>query len=232
MPKYRYLALAAAGVMVLAPGSVAFAASAHQAAKHDVLTIKKVDGTAVRKGAKLTAGLAKGAKLSVSFGALGGASCTTSAITAKVKTNSTTKATLSLTGQTASKCTLTGEASGLGTLKSVTAVNLPANVTVKAAKGGGTVTVAESSKSKPFGLAASVDVTGVGTLTCAFTAKTITAKAVNKSNSIEVSSVTLSLNSKKSNSSECSAVGKTVKVSVTYGPLRDSSAKGAKVFVS
>jgi len=232
MPKYRYLALAAAGVMVLAPGSVAFAASAHQAAKHDVLTIKKVNGTAVKKGAKLTAGLAKGAKLTVSFPTLGsgaGASCATSEITTKVTSNTTSKATLSLTGQTTAKCKLTGAIASEATLKSVTAVNLPADVTVKAAKGGGTVTVSESKSSKPFGLEATVAI-GSTSLTCAFEAKSVTAKATNSNNSIKVTNATLT--SAKSNSSTCAAVGSTVKVSVTYGPLRDSSAKGAKVFVS
>jgi hypothetical protein len=229
MPKYRYLALAAACAVVLAPGGVAFAASAHQAAKHDVLTIKKVNGTAVKKGAKLTAGLAKGAKLTVSFGSLGGATCTTSSIKAVVKSNTTSKATLSLTSQAVTKCKLTGAISSEASIKSVTAVGLPADVTVKAAKGGGTVTVAESSKSKPFGLAASVSV-GSTSLTCAFVAKSITAKAVNKSNSIEVAGVTLTSSSK--NSSTCTSTLPSVKVTVTYGPLIDSSAKGAKVFVS
>jgi hypothetical protein len=229
MPKYRYLALAAACAVVLAPGGVAFAASAHQAAKHDVLTIKKVDGTAVKKGAKLTAGLAKGAKLTVSFGSLGGATCTSSSITAVVKSNTTSKATLSLTAQPVGKCKLSGAIASEASIKSVTAVNLPADVTVKAAKGGGTVTVAESSSSKPFGLAATVSVSGTS-LTCAFTTKSITAKAVNKTNSIEVSKVKLT--SSSSNSSTCTSALPSVTVTVTYGPLKDSSAKSAKVFVS
>jgi hypothetical protein len=231
MPKYRYLALAAAGVMVLAPTGAAFASSAHQVAKKPVLTLSKVGGKAVKKGAKVTSGLAKGSKLVVSFGAVGGASCSKSTITAKVTANPNSKghATLSLSGQTATSCKLTGEAAGLGTLSKVSPVNLPAGVTVKATKGGGSVTLTASKSSKPFGLEASVAVTGEGTLTCAFTTKSLTAKASNKGNTIKVTNATLSLNSGLSNSSLCSDVGKTVKVSVTYGPLKSG---GKKVFVS
>jgi hypothetical protein len=231
MPKYRYLALAAACAVVLAPGGVAFAASAHQAAKKPVLTTGKVGGSAVKKGAKITAGLAKGSKLVVSLGAAGTVSCTTSAITAKVTANPTSKgaATLSLTGQSiaASSCTL--KTSFPVSLTSVAAYHLPANVTVKPAKGGGSVTVAASKASKPFGLKAVINASGVGagTLTCIFATKSLTAKASNSTNSIEVSKETLKL--QKGSSGDCSDVGKSVTVSVTYGPLETS---GKKVFVS
>ena len=70
MPKYRYIALATASLMVLgAPAGAAYAASAHKAPK-PVLTIGKKGGPAVKKGAKLTASLAKGTKVTLAIGYL------------------------------------------------------------------------------------------------------------------------------------------------------------------
>lgn len=227
MPKYRYLALAAACAVVLAPGGVAFAASAHQAAKHDVLTIKKVGGTAVKKGATLKASLAPKSSITFTLGDIGSASCSKSSISAKVTSNTSSSAKLSLKSQTLSGCSTT--ISGV-TISSVTAVDLPYNVTVKP---GGKVTVSGTSKSKPVGLKA-VAALGSTTLTCVFTASSVRAKASNKGNSISVSKATLTLNKKLTGASyaTCSEVGTSTTLSLKYGPLTDSSAKGAKVFVS
>jgi hypothetical protein len=225
MPKYRYLALAAAGVMVLAPTGAAFASSAHQATKKPVLTTGKVGGTAVRKGATLKAGLAKGKKVTFSLGSIGSASCTKSSISAKVTSNTSSSAKLSLKTQTMSKCSTT--ISGV-TISSVKAVDLPYNVTVKP---GGKVSVSETKSSEPIGLEANADL-GTTALTCVFTAKSASAKMSNKGNTITVSKATLTLNKNKtpaSSYSTCAEVGKTTKVSLTYGPLKDGS---KKVFVS
>jgi hypothetical protein len=234
MPKYRYLALAAAGIMVLAPTGAAFASSAHQAAKKPVLTLSKKGGKAVKKGARVTASLAKGTDLVATIGSGGEASCSKSAISAKVTANPTSKgkATLSLTSDTISKCTISVTGfSGL-TVK-MKSVGLPAGVTVSPASGGGKVTISESKSSKPIGIDAIVNASsvGAGTLTCIFTAKSISAKVSNKTNSVVVSGAKLTLNKKLSGSSAslCGAVGSTAKLTVTYGPL---SSGGKKVFVS
>lgn len=225
MPKYhRYLALAAAGVMVLAPTGAAFASSAHPAAK-DVLTTGKVGGTAVKKGATLKANLATGKKVTFSLGSIGSASCTKSSISAKVTSNTSSSAKLSLKTQKVSKCSTT--IPGV-TISSVKAVDLPYNVTVKP---GGKVSVSETKSSKPIGLEANA-MLGTTPLTCVFTAKSVSAKASNKGNTITVSKATLTLNKKQTPSasySTCAEVGKTTKVSLTYGPLKDGS---KKVFVS
>jgi hypothetical protein len=234
MPKFRYLALVAAGAMMLSPVGAAYASSAHQAAKKPVLTLSKVGGKAAKKGAKVTAGLAKGTDLVATIGSGGKASCSKSAITAKVTANpnSKGKATLSLTGDSISKCTIsvTGFSGLTVTMKPV---DLPAGVTVSAAKGGGNVTISESKSSKPIGIEALVNASsvGAGTLSCFFTAKSISGKVSNKTNSVKVSGAKLTLNSKLSGSSAelCGAVGSTAKLSVTYGPLKSGS---KKVFVS
>jgi hypothetical protein len=224
MPKYRYLALAAACAMVLAPGSVAFAASAHQAAKKPVLTTGKVGGTAVKKGATIKASLAAKSAVTFSLGSIGSAKCTKSTISAKVTSNTSSSAKLSLKTQTLSGCSVS--VSGV-TLSSVKAVDLPYNVSVKP---GGATTVSGTSSSKPVGLAATASL-GSTSLTCVFTAKSVTAKASNKGNTISVSGAVLTLNKTLSGSSysTCSDVGTTAKLSVKYGPLTDS---GKKVFVS
>jgi hypothetical protein len=237
MPKFRYLALAAAGVMVLAPTGAAFASSAHQATSKPVLTLSKKGGKAVKKGAKVTANLAKGTSLVATIGSgasAGSATCTKSSITAKVTANPSSKgkATLSLTGNSISKCSISVPGFTGLTLK-MKPVDLPAGVTVRATSSGGAVTIAESKSSKPIGIDAIVNASslGAGTLTCIFTAKSISAKVSNKTNSVAVSGAKLSLNKKLSGSSYalCGAVGKTAKLSVTYGPLTSSN---KKVFVS
>jgi hypothetical protein len=224
MPKFRYLALVAAGAMVLAPGA-AYASSAHNAAKKPVLTVTKVGGTAVKKGATLKASLAAKSAVTFSLGSIGSASCAKSSISAKVTSNTSSSAKLSLKTQSVSKCTTT--ISGV-TISSVVAVNLPYNVTVKP---GGKVTVSETKSSKPIGLEANA-MLGTTPLTCVFTAKSVSAKASNKGNTITVSNATLTLNKKLTPSksySTCAEVGKTTKVSLKYGPLKDGS---KKVFVS
>ena len=75
MRKYRYAALATAGLLVLAAPASAALASTHKAAPKPVLTVGKVSGAAVKKGAKISAGLAKGHKVNMKIGSFG-ATCT------------------------------------------------------------------------------------------------------------------------------------------------------------
>src|ERR1700683_877565 len=95
MRKYRLAAVAAAGVMVLAvPAGAALAAGTHNAAAKPVLRIGKTSGAAVKKGAKLSAGLAKGSKvvLVIASGSTKyTGTCTKSSIAAKVTKNPSAK---------------------------------------------------------------------------------------------------------------------------------------------
>ncbi len=156
MPKFRYLALASASIMVLAmPAGLAYAASAHPASKSKpVLTVGRKGGPAVKKGAKLTASLAKGAKVTVALGTVFNITCKSSTIKTKVTANPSGpgKATLSVTGWSLGKCPKS--VSGV-TLNSLTAINLPYKATVSNAKGD-PVTITGHKKSKPVGFEAVV----------------------------------------------------------------------------
>src|SRR5580704_5414118 len=101
MRKSGYAALAAAGLLVLAAPAGAALASTHKSAPKPVLTVGKVTGAAVKKGARISAGLAKGHKVNLKIGSFA-ATCTKSSFTARVVKNpaSAGKATLSVTGET------------------------------------------------------------------------------------------------------------------------------------
>jgi len=226
MRRYRYLAVAAGFAMVLSvPAGVAVAASAHSAPK-PVLTIGKVHGTAVKKGAVLKASLPKKGKVIFAIGK-NSVNCTSSSIAAKVTKNPAKagEATLSVTSVSVSKC---GTVDGLAlTLKSV---NLPAGATIKSSKGD-PVTLTEASKSKPLGFQATAKGDGLDVV-CIFTATTFSGHASNKGNTVAFSKQKLTLDKAKSNSL-CSSVGTSATVTSTYGPIVDSSVKHSpKVFIS
>ena len=229
MPKYRYIAMATASLMVLgAPASAAYAASAHKSPK-PVLTTGKKGGPAVKKGAVLKASLPKHTSVALAIGTFA-ATCTSSTIKAKVTANPSRpgKATLSVTGESITKCSI-----GIAgvTLKSLTAVNLPYRGTVSAAKGD-PVTIAESKKSKPIGFKAVISV-GATSATCVFTAAKVSGHASNTGNKVTFKGQKFALDVSAS-SALCSEAGaSTATFSATYGPLRDTSAKHSpKVFVS
>src|SRR5579862_163498 len=128
MRKYRYAAIATAGLLVLAAPASAALASTHKAAPKPVLTVGKVTGPAVKKGAKISAGLAAGKKVNLKIGSFG-AACSKSAFAAKVVKNpaSAGRATLSITSQTLSGCKLS---TNIASLKGITAINTPWNASI------------------------------------------------------------------------------------------------------
>jgi hypothetical protein len=232
MRKYRYLAVVAAGgILLAAPLGTAFAATAHSAANKPVLLLGNSKGKAVKNGAKIGASLAKGQKVQFSVGSFK-AACTESSFTAKVVKNpaSKGKATLSLTGETVKKCALTTTISGVS-LVSVVAEDLPANATITSK---GAFTISEASKSKPLAFAATVDVTNTD-YTCVFSAASAKGKSSNKKFSVSLSG-TFTLNQALSPASGyalCQGFGiKSSTFAATYGPVTDTSVKHhPKVFV-
>lgn len=229
MPKFRYLALATASLMVLAvPAGEAYAASAHTASK-PVLTIKSKGGPAVKKGAKLTASLAKGTKVTFALGSSFTATCKSSAIKNKVTANPSGpgKATLSVTAQSMSKCSLS---TTLATLNSITALNLPFNATISTAKGD-PVTITGHKKSKPVAFEAKITV-GTSSATCIFTAAKVSGHASNTGNKVSFKSQTFALDTAASSALCSEADVSTATFSATYGPVRDTSVRHSpKVFV-
>lgn len=230
MPKFRYLALATASIMVLAmPAGVAYAASAHPAASKSkpVLTVGRKGGPAVKKGAKLTASLVKNTKVTLALGSLITLRCKSSTIKAKVTANPSGpgKATLSVTGWSI-KCPKSVD--GV-TLNGVTAVNLPYDAIVSSAKGD-PVTIAGHKKSKPLGFKASITA-GTTKATCIFTAATLSGHASNIGNKVSFKGQPFALAS--GSSGVCSTFGVTTATfSATYGPVRDTSVKHSpKVFI-
>jgi hypothetical protein len=231
MPKFRYLALASAGMMVLIlPASAAYAAGAHPAAStsKSVLTVGKKGGTAVKKGAKLTASLAKGTKVTLALGSIVTITCKSSTIKAKVTANPARpgKATLSVTGWSI-KCPKTVD--GIP-LNGVSAINLPYKATVSDAKGD-PVAITGHKKSKPVGFKAVVTVNGAKD-TCIVTAAKVSGHASNTGNKVSFKSQQFSLAS--GSSPICSSLGGTTATfSATYGPVRDTSVHGSpKVFIN
>jgi hypothetical protein len=230
MPKFRYLALATAGIMVLSlPASAAYAASAHSTASKPVLTVGKKGGPAVKKHATLTASLARRTSVTVALGSVFTITCKSSTLTAKVTANPSRpgKATLSVTGWSIGKCPKT--VSGV-TLNSLTAINLPYRATVSDAKGD-PVTVAGSRKSRPVGFKAVVTFNGTK-LTCAYTARAVSGHASNIGNKVSFAKQPFTLDTSAS-SSLCASAATTATFSATYGPVLDTSLRHhPKVFVS
>jgi hypothetical protein len=231
MHKYRYLAMAAGAALVLSlPAGAALGANAHAAAK-PVLTIGKVGGTAVKNGAKLSASLEKGTKVTVSIGTAS-ATCKSATFAATVVKNPSAKgkATLSITGETISGCPPI-KVDGFAATVSLKAINLPYVGTQSTTKGN-PIVIAGSSKTKPTGFDATVDVSGVTTLSCIFTATSATGSASNKHNTVAFSKQTFTLDAKAS-SGDCSLAGTKAEFSATFGPVVDKSVKhNPKVFVS
>jgi hypothetical protein len=225
MRKYRYAALATAGLLVLAAPASAALASTHKATPKPVLTIGKVAGAAVKKGAKISAGLAKGHKVNMTIGSFG-ATCTKSTFTAKVVKNpsSAGRTTLAITSQTLGGCKLS---TNLASLKSISAINTPwsASITTK-----NVLSIKGSKKSKPIGFKAQFSALGQN-LTCIFTAPSSSGKTANKGNTVTFKGQKLTLN-KSASSSLCSSAGTSASFSAVYGPVRDISVKHhPRVFV-
>jgi len=229
MPRYRYLAVVAACATLLAmPAAAAQAATARHVTAAPVLTTGKVGGTAVKKGAVLSTGLAKGSTLTLGIGAFT-ATCKSASLSGKVAKNpsSAGTATLSITAASISKCAIKGFSA-----PKISLTGLPYNATVSSGMGD-PVTFSERKKSAPLGLKAVITVSGIGKLTCVFTAKSISGSFSNTGNSIAFASQKFALD-KSASSADCALAGATTTTfSATYGPVVDTSVKHSpKVFVS
>jgi hypothetical protein len=231
MHKYRYLAVAASAALVLSvPAGAALAANTHAAAK-PVLTVGKVGGAAVKNGAKLSASLEKGTKVVLSIGKAT-ATCSSASFAATVVKNPSAKgkATLSVTKESISGCPPI-KVLGIAATVSLKAINLPYTGTQSTTKGD-PIVIAGSKKTKPTGFDATVKVSGVGTLSCIFTAASATGSASNKHNTVAFSKQSFTLD-KKASSGDCSLAGSKASFTATFGPVVDNSVKHSpKVFVS
>jgi hypothetical protein len=221
MRKYRYLAVAAAGIMVLAaPAGVAFASS-HSS--KPVLTV--TGGKAVKKGAKLSASLAKGTVVTFKIGK-NEATCSKASYSAKVVANPATKgagkgdATLTITAESLTGCKLLSAPIPGLTLASLTSLNL--GTSTVSAKGA--VTISQASSAKPLGFVAKIDDSGKPFLTCIFTASKVTGKASNKHNTVAFSNQKFTLNAALTGAeaSTCAIAGTSSTFTATYGPVKSS----------
>lgn len=232
MRNYRYLAVVAGVAIALSvPAGAAVAASAHKAPR-PVLTIGKVHGTAVRRGAVLRAGLPRGGSVILALtadGQTGTTACRSSSIEATVLRNPVKagEATLSVKSVAVSDCATVD-----GVTISLTPLNLPYDATIKAAKGD-PVILSETSKSKPMGFTATIKEDSAQ-VTCVFTAASFSGHASNKGNVVGFSKQKLTLDAPAS-SPLCASIAHitSATVTATYGPLVDSSVKHSqKVFIS
>lgn len=178
MRKYLYVATIAASALVLAaPAAQAHTAQAHAAPAHavHVLTIGKARGKAVAPKAKLKANVAKGTSATFSLSGQK-ITCHIFKFTKRVIVNPVRPgtATLSNTALTVGKCTTSVK----GAKISITAQDLPYNVSASDAKGD-PVTVSGRSSSSPIELTAKVSL-GVQSITCSYSAPSISGHFSNK----------------------------------------------------
>ena len=219
----RYLLLAAA---VAAVSLTAIPVSA-LAATTDVLTTGKTGGTNVVVGAVLKASLAAGTKADFFMSATTstGVICATSSFSAKVTANPAKPGTAkeSLTAQSFGSCT--SNVTGVTSVKSVTVNNLPANATVSDSSGL-PVKVSGTSSTKPLKTTVVLN-TIIGTITCVYTAASISGSSSNTGNTVSFSKQKFT---KSSGPSTCFSSGF---FTAKYGPVTDSSVTGSpKVFVN
>jgi hypothetical protein len=222
MRKHLFLAAAAAATLLTVLPAVPASASTI-----DVLTTGAVGGTNVNVGAILKASLAVGtlADFFQSTTSTTGVKCAKSSVSAKVTANPVKPGTAkeSLASQSFSSCT--SNVSGVTSVKSVTLGNLPYNVTV-ADSSGFPVKVSGTSSAKPL-MTTIVLNTVVGTITCVYTAASVSGQASNTGNAISFSKQKFT---KSSGSSLCFSAGF---FTAKYGPVTDSSVTGSpKVFLN
>jgi hypothetical protein len=211
--KFLIPAMAAAAAALFIPLQTAIPATAAPTASHDVLTIKKVGGTNVKKNAILKAGLKSGTKATFLTAKNAGVTCKSVSFTDKVLSNPRAKGTAKeeLTKQTFSKCSVHGIQDATG-VKSVTLKGLPYKSTISDSKGdpvnvsGTTATIVLKSV--------------LGSLTCEYHATTTKGSASNSSQTIAFSNQPFK---KKAGVSACPKSGH---FTATFGPVKDTSVKG------
>jgi len=211
-----FVPAAAAAAMLLA---VLPMTAASAAPKSDVLTITKVGGANVKVGAVLTASLKKGTTANFfKPHTTTGVKCKSVSFTDKVTSNPTHPGTAKelLTKQTFNKCS--SNVGGVKSVKSVTLNKLPYKTTISDSKGNPVTVYATSTTIKLNSI--------LGTLTCIYTAKTTKGVASNTGQTITFTNQLFTL---KSGSSGCFPKGS---FSATFGPVKDSSAGNAAVYIN
>jgi len=218
MRRYLYLAIVAATALL-----TTLPAAAASADTTGVLTYGTAAGPDVAVNDVLTAGLASAAATFYSS-ATGttGVSCSQSTFTASVTANPTAPGTAeeSLTGQTFDGCT--ANVPGVTSVGSITLNNLPYISTVSS---DGTVTISESSDTTPLKTTIVLN-TILGSVTCVYTATSISGVSSNTANTIQFTSQQFT---KSSGPGTCFASGF---FSATYGPVIDTTQGNAPVFVN
>lgn len=222
MRKYLLLAMSLGAVLFgVLPMAASSATTRGPAAKSAVLTIGKVHGTAVKRGAVLKAGLKKGTAVTFfSPGTKNGVTCKSASFASRVTKNPPSPgfARELLTAQTFGKCGVHGIAGARG-VQGIKVAKLPYRSTVTGSDG------------KPvaiFGARTTLTLkTIIGSLTCTYFAAKVkgTASNVGQVNTFTNQTFTL-----VSGSAACPKKGD---FSATFGPIKDFSVKNhPKVFVN
>lgn len=212
-------------IPAITAGLVALSAIPASAATIDVLTISKVGGTNVAVGAIVKANLVSTTKATFATSS-GNLTCSASSFSAKVTANPAKPGTAkeSLTAQSFSKCV--SSTSGV-TVTSIKVNNLPYNGTISDASGF-PVKISQRSSTAPLKTTVVLNVSGVGSITCIFTAASISGKASNTGNTVSFTNQKFVKGS--GSNGFCPASGT---FTAKYGPVTDSSVTGApKVFVN
>jgi hypothetical protein len=222
------LAATAAAAMLL-PLAAATAAEASPAATHDVLTTGKVGGTNVAAKATLSASLPKKGTVTFSVGSAFGAKCPTASMTFTVVKNPAKpgSASLNLTKSTVGgKCKFSGTLGPDVSSLSMSLKKAPYKAAISDAKGDPVTISGQVVK-----VVVVTTISGVGTLTCYYSAKTTTGAYSNKNSGISFSKQKLTL-VKSGSSADCADVPSAT-YSATYAPTKDTSVKGSpSVFVN
>lgn len=222
MRKYLYaVTLSGAALALAIPAAQAHTATPRTATH--VLTISKLRGTAVKKGAVLKANLARGTTVTVSLSG-NKATCKKASFALKVVTNPVAKgkATLSVTSEKISRCKISFAGA---TVKSITAKNLPYGATVSDAKGD-PVTISGTSTSAPIQFAATITL-GPSTFTCKFDAATSTGHASNTHHVVTFKNQKFTSDS--SNTGPCTALTGPALFTASFGPIRDTSVSNSPI---
>ena len=202
------------------PLTAAAAATTGGAAAHPVLTIGKAGGKAVKRGAKLTAGLAKGSTVTFYSQGKNGVSCKSASFTDKVTKNPPSPgfALEQLTAQKFSKCSVHG-ISGARSIKSIKITGLPYRTTVSG-RSGHPIVLFKARTTLVLN-------TILGSLTCTYAAGKVKGTASN------VGQVNIFKDQTFSRQSGPAACPKSGNFSATFGPVTDVSVKShPHVFVN
>jgi hypothetical protein len=218
MRKYLYAAPLAAAALVLATPAALANTTTTRTASH-VLTIKRLHGSAVKANAVLKASLKTGTTATITL-AGHKMTCKKASFALTVLTNPRAKgkATGSVTSEKISRCKI--NVAGI-TVTSIVAGNLPYNATISDAKGD-PVKVSETSGEAPVEFTATVMFAG-NPIVCTYQAAGSTGHAANTHHTVTFTKQAFNL----APASNGFCLAGPSKLSVTFGPIVDSSVSGS-----